>query len=93
MKGFIIKDSQGTPIYVASRKEVGGVIMFVIFFLLIVALLIQNNSPSIRKAKAEEAKNRLKRIAKEEQEYRNNLMADPYLNIKSENISEYIKID
>ena len=84
MKEIIIKDSQGIPIYVASSKEVGGIIIFIVFFLLIVTVLIQNNRPSIRKAKAKEEKKRLKRIEKEEQEYRNNLMADPFLNIKSD---------
>ena len=84
MKEVIIKDSQGVPIYVASSKEVGGVIVFVIFFFLIVAILIQNNRPSIRKAKAEEVKKRLKRIEKEEKEYRQNLMADPFINIESD---------
>ena len=84
MKEVIIKDSQGVPIYVASSKQVGGVIVFVIFFFLIVTVLILNNRPSIRKAKAEEVKNRLKRIEKEEKEYRQNLMADPYINIESD---------
>ena len=84
MKEVIIKNSQGNPIYVESSKEVGGVIIFVIFFILIAAVLIQNNRPSIRKAKAKEAKKRLKRIEKEDQEYRHKLMADPYLNIKSD---------
>ncbi len=60
MKEVIIKDSQGVPIYVASSKEVGSVIVFVVFFFLIVAVLIQNNRPSIRKAKAEQAKKDLK---------------------------------
>ncbi len=82
MKEVIIKDSQGVPIYVASSKEIGGVTVFVMFFFLIVTVLIQNNRPSIRKAKAEEVKNRLKRIEKEEKEYRQNLMADPYINIE-----------
>ena len=84
MKEVIIRDSQGIPIYVASSKEVGGVIVFVFFFLLIVTVLIQNNRPSIKKTKAEQAKKILKRIEKQEQEYRHNLMADPYLNIKSD---------
>ena len=84
MKEVIIKDSQGVPIYIASSKEVGGVVVFVIFFFLIVAVLIQNNRPSIRKAKAEEVTKTLKRIEKEEKEYRQNLMADPYINIDSD---------
>ena len=84
MKEVIIKDSQGVPIYVASSKEVGSVIVFVVFFFLIVAVLIQNNRPSIRKAKAEEVKKRLKRLEKEEKEYRQNLMADPFINIESD---------
>ena len=83
-KEYIIRDNEGTPIYIASSKEVGGVIVFIVFFFLIVAVLIQNNRPSIRKAKAEEAKNRLKRIGKEEKEYRQKLMADPYINIESD---------
>ena len=83
-KEYIIRDNEGTPIYIASSKEVGGVIVFIVFFFLIVAVLIQNNRPSIRKAKAEEAKKRLKRIEKEEKEYRQELMADPYINIKSD---------
>ena len=83
MKEVIIKDSQGVPIYVASSKKVGGLIVFVIFFFLIVAILIQKNRPSIRKAKAEEVKKDAERIEKEEKEYRQNLMADPYINIKS----------
>ena len=83
MKEVIIKDSQGVPIYLASSKQVGGVIVFVIFFFLIVAVLVQKNRPSIRNAKAEEVKKRRKRIEKEEKEYRQNLMADPYINIES----------
>ena len=84
MKEVIIRDSQGIPIYVASSKEVGGVIVFVFFFLLIVTVLIQNNRPYIKKTKDEQVKKILKRIEKQAQEYRHNLMADPYLNIKSD---------
>ena len=84
MREVIIKNSQGIPIYLASSKEIGGVIVFVVLFLLIVTVLIQNNRPSIKKTKAEQAKKILKRIEKQEQEYRHNLMADPYLNIKSD---------
>ena len=58
--------------------------LFLVFFLLIVTVLIQNNRPPIKKAKTEQAKKILKRLEKQEQEYRHNLMADPYLNIKSD---------
>ena len=58
--------------------------LFLDFFLLIVTVLIQNNRPPIKKAKTEQAKKILKRIEKQAQEYRHNLMADPYLNIKSD---------
>ena len=88
MKEVIIKDSQGVPIYVASSKEVGGVIVFIVFFLLIVAVLIQNNRPSIRKAKAEQAKKRLKRMEEEDEKYRQKLMNDPNMNINTEKFYE-----
>ena len=84
MKEVIIKDSQGIPIYVANRKEIGGVIVFVFFFLLTLSLVVLNNRPSFRKAKAEEVIKRLKRIEKGEKKYRQNLMADPYLNNESD---------
>ena len=88
MKEVIIKDSQGVPIYVASSKEVGSVIVFVVFFFLIVAVLIQNNRPSIRKAKAEQAKKRLKRMEEEDEKYRQKLMNDPDMNINTEKFYE-----
>ena len=88
MKEVIIKDSQGVPIYVASSKEVGSVIVFVVFFFLIVAVLIQNNRPSIRKAKAEQAQKRQKRSEEEDEKYRKKLLADPDLNINTEKFYE-----
>ena len=34
-KEYIIRDNEGTPIYIASSKEVGGVIVFIVFFFLV----------------------------------------------------------
>ena len=31
-KEYIIRDNEGTPICIASSKEVGGVIVFIVFF-------------------------------------------------------------